>query len=1149
MGASPHTGLLWALEMLGWFDRLMPRVASSLAKLAQFDEKMPNRPGRLANRPKASLNGLLCVALPQTLASADERIREMERRLEETPDIGFALLGEQFSSIGDIVLSSQACKPELRPIAIPTLEEQSERTSKESFQVLSAYIDMALNHAKHDANRWAYLLTNIPMHMDIELTNRILDRFEGSMSEIRDENATVWTAIRHILHRIGPRLDELPERESSSPDMSAIREKWQRLYSAYEPSDLALRYAWLFVRGAELPDPIGDWNAEQKELAKLISSAVEELGRQPGRDQILTSLAEKVTETNVLGLALGMATFAKDVDGLLIDRTPPACFAPQLPAFIVIRSRVEAQHWLENVVRALLTQGRRNNVEATLNALPSNTQTWDLVDALGQDIANSYWNKHQYVFGEHPTEVWDRAIRNLLDAKNSIYALRNASHAKDQISSHMIIEVLEVFLADRAETSELLQDSMFSWDLAQLMDRLEVEPDADAKYGALLARAELVYAQSTHGSTRPMRHLSSVLASDVGQFVDLVNRADSAAASVLYAWDGYPGLGCPAAEREDILLTWSLDALNRLTLPERPDRGVGEIARVLARTEDAEDGFWPCFAARRLLESEKFPSLSDAMRTAKWNLRGWTTRTLGEGGKQERILVADYRRAAKELRLTWPRTSDMLDALAESYERDAMREDEHARATMRKEGAEPEDFENRPRKLAPSPKRRVLSPGLVRLEGIELTDFALFKSLAITIRPPTDRGQWILLLGENGRGKSTLLRAIALALGGPNVAQAAVSQYRAPLIRIGQSAASCVVDCGGERFSTHLTNDGTGELATYEPLSGARPSVFAYGCYRGSALGGSEAADITSRFSDVAMLFSQSARLHSAAGWLKGLKLRALQDPKYDAIFSTVVRQLCDLLPDVERLDVAENEVWAVSPRLGGRVPLAALSDGYLTTLGWTTDLVARWLHWAEQIDVDSDGNFFARMEGLVLIDEIDLHLHPAWQRRVVRTLKDVFPRLSFVATTHNPMALLGADSSEILVLRDAIDGTGQIEAKTFDLPPGIRADRILTGEWFGLPYAVNDDTIALIEAHQQLLLHQVPPQAPERLELEERLAARYSSYADTSLDRMALDVAAELMRERQPKSPEEREVLRRQLKERVRQRLAELEHQSGSKS
>ncbi|MFT3764183.1 MAG: hypothetical protein QM820_01480 [Minicystis sp.] len=177
VGASPHTGLLWALETLGWDERLMPRVASALARLTQYDAMLPDRPGRLSNRPKRSLAGLLRIPWPQTKASAEHRIHEMARRLEETPDVGFSILVEQIANVGDMVLLDPAREPEVRPMMLPGRDEQNERYAEEGFQVATAYLGMAFDHAGHDADRWATLLRRV--RPDPDLAVRILDRIRA----------------------------------------------------------------------------------------------------------------------------------------------------------------------------------------------------------------------------------------------------------------------------------------------------------------------------------------------------------------------------------------------------------------------------------------------------------------------------------------------------------------------------------------------------------------------------------------------------------------------------------------------------------------------------------------------------------------------------------------------------------------------------------------------------------------------------------------------------------------------------------------------------------------------------------------------------------------------------------------------------------
>ncbi|MFT3764184.1 MAG: AAA family ATPase [Minicystis sp.] len=960
--------------------------------------------------------------------------------------------------------------------------------------------------------------------------------------------------------------EEVPDEQSSeqaTPDRAIIYQRWRQLYEALQPDDLALRHAWLFLPDPELPEPFDrreEFDAEARELAKRRTEAVDTIG---WNEHTLNRLAERVRETRDLGWILGHSSLATELDIYLLDTTPPSCWAPQIPTYLGARWNTQGAQWVKDKLLAMLLQGRRADVEASLLVFPASPVTWDMANALGDEVERSYWRHLTYVLGEVEAKDWERAVRSFVSVGNIAGALRAASRAKEKVGDDTVAEALHALVtASPEDIKRFAQDGTASYTLEQLMDRLEASQNVDSRYAGLLGLVELIHGRSAHRPKRPMRRLSAAFAADTGQFVELVKRMyrrsgeprparspeeqesvrqrAEAAYHILDTWKGYPGEGLAASERDPILYDWSLKALRELTAEGRPDTGASEVARVLARAPEGEDGCWPCVAARKLLELDEFPTLSRALQTAQWNRRGMHGRSLGEGGKQERELAARYRDYAKRLRSAWPRTADMSDALAGTYEREAVHEDAAAEATMRQYGAEPHDFGDPPAPPSPSPKRRVVSPGIVQLETIELTDFARFDRLVLSLEPPTEQGQWLVLLGENGYGKSTLLRALALAIAGTNVAQGALSKYPAPFIRMGQTTARCEVSCGGQRFSGVITNDGTGEVATGTPPNGARPPVFAYGCRRGSALSGSDAVELDKPFSDVATLFDESAQLYPARTWLKELKLRALQNPKHEHVFRTVTEKLCGLLPEVERLDVVDSQVWAIAPKLGGRVPLAALSDGYLTTMGWIVDLVARWLRWAELVEgKPPEGDFFARMEGLVIVDEIDLHLHPRWQRAIIRRLKEVFPRLSFVVTTHNPITLLGADTGEIVVLREAADGSGRIEARQFDIPRGIRADRILTGEWFGLEYTVDEDTITLIEKHQQMLLDGVPEDAPERLEVEDELARRYGSYADTSIDRMALEVAAELMRERRPKTPEERKDLQERLRQRVRERLA----------
>ncbi len=175
---------------------------------------------------------------------------------------------------------------------------------------------------------------------------------------------------------------------------------------------------------------------------------------------------------------------------------------------------------------------------------------------------------------------------------------------------------------------------------------------------------------------------------------------------------------------------------------------------------------------------------------------------------------------------------------------------------------------------------------------------------------------------------------------------------------------------------------------------------------------------------------------------------------------------------------------------------------------------------------------------GLVLIDEIDLHLHPQWQIDIVSSLREQFPRLSFMPTTHNPLTLLGCKKGEVHVLRRHPE-TNLVGVDQIDIPPGSRADQVLTGAWFGLSSTVDRETRALLAEHRRLLRERTPRSALQ--DLEAKIRDRTGTFAETSLERLVHSVAAEIIvGDLEQKTPEERQELRDRILAETRRRRAD---------
>lgn len=114
-----------------------------------------------------------------------------------------------------------------------------------------------------------------------------------------------------------------------------------------------------------------------------------------------------------------------------------------------------------------------------------------------------------------------------------------------------------------------------------------------------------------------------------------------------------------------------------------------------------------------------------------------------------------------------------------------------------------------------------------------------------------------------------------------------------------------------------------------------------------------------------------------------------------------------------------------------GLVPFNSLSDGYRNMVGMVADIAHRAARLNPHLGVKAGIN----TAGVVLIDEIDLHLHPKWQRRVVIDLKKAFPRLQFIASTHSPFILQSLQAGEVIDL----DQVTTLET-IMSLPLGVAA-------------------------------------------------------------------------------------------------------------
>jgi predicted ATP-binding protein involved in virulence len=169
---------------------------------------------------------------------------------------------------------------------------------------------------------------------------------------------------------------------------------------------------------------------------------------------------------------------------------------------------------------------------------------------------------------------------------------------------------------------------------------------------------------------------------------------------------------------------------------------------------------------------------------------------------------------------------------------------------------------------------------------------------------------------------------------------------------------------------------------------------------------------------------SNQKRLFS---WFKTQELAALQKQERRHTLEAVREAIVSMIPDAKRAwwDVEWDELRVEILAQGKQqtIPFHLLSDGYRNMIGMVADIAYRMATLNPQLEAD----VIKKTEGIVLIDEVDLHLHPKWQRQVVERLLNTFPKVQFIASSHSPFIIQSLYNRDEVLLWD-LEKAGPVE-------------------------------------------------------------------------------------------------------------------------
>lgn len=392
---------------------------------------------------------------------------------------------------------------------------------------------------------------------------------------------------------------------------------------------------------------------------------------------------------------------------------------------------------------------------------------------------------------------------------------------------------------------------------------------------------------------------------------------------------------------------------------------------------------------------------------------------------------------------------------------------------------------------------------------------------------------WAVVTGDNGSGKTALLRAIVFAIVGPTDARQLLPDLRG-WVSFGKKRGTISVEIrpdnevdktekGGypvqSTFWAELAIDASNSVPTIEatdvyrkkkkgatngPWSPSTAGWFAvaYGPFRrlyGTSSDAQRVMMIPGRVPRFGTLFREDATLGEAEQWIKDLEYDSAVEK--GQVPRAALENLLALVKDqflrhgVAVEEIKSDSVW-LRDVAGRRMQLGDMSEGYRSALAMLLDLYRHMVsvYGPDVVSQDDEGRYVVDKPGVVLIDEVDTHLHPDWQRDIGFWLKTHFPAVQFIVTSHSPLVCPAADGGRIYHLPQPDDGSPfQLSRNDYEAVIAGKPDEILLTPAFGLEHTRSPHAVRNREKHALLM--------------SKRLAAGLTDEEQVELDQLSLFV------------------------------------------
>lgn len=669
-----HSSLLWALEQLCWSPEYLVRGAQTLTKLCRFE-----LPDNMGNRPLNSLTSILCGWVRNTDADMDTRLAAIDAVRSLNGDIGWKLIQKLWPKLHET--SFPPSRPRFRMLKSGNRDVRT----AEWLEFISALVDRAVLWSSDEPQLLPDLVDRLNTLPGPD-RDRVIDHLETHSDDADHE---VRLALFNELQDLVSTHEEFATADWALPE--SVRVRLQRLRDHLEPADDLRRLSHLFDWHPVLSGfKRRDFEEYQAELQRQRDRALEELFQRPDPATLLADIARRAKAPSQLGWSLAKHDLPVDTAIAWLKSTDEALI--EVARNWLYRAMFDSEGALLAHLLARRPLGAQQ-LEGIVACVPPTSEHWRVLED-HPEADDAYWStaRIEVVDPSHNRVAIEKLMAHRRPWPAIAVAAFGLEDTATETGAGLTNELVAAILwaAVQAEPSASDVDQMTTYYVGKLLDFLERSKSSENE----LKRLELSFFRLMEHHRVP-RALNRALASDPELYVELLalvyrgkNEKASADADkdgratlamwVLRGWHGFPGRHDDCTLNTVAMRDWVVRARLLLSDLDRTDIGDELIGESLAQSPSGDDGVWPPEPVRDLVETIGSRELENGLIIGRLNRRGVTTRPVYAGGQLERDEAERYRGWSSAMQGAAPRTARALRSIAESYERDAQREDRRA---------------------------------------------------------------------------------------------------------------------------------------------------------------------------------------------------------------------------------------------------------------------------------------------------------------------------------------------------------------------------------------------------------------------------------------------------------------------------------------